>query len=162
MAGVNENLAILLLAAKFGVPVCPHAGGVGLCEMVQHLAMFDFVAVSATDPDRVLEYVDHLHEHFTDPVRVTGGRYLRAGGAGLLRHTAGRVAARLRVPRRRRLAARQRRIQRDARRRVDRGYVWVTWKTTAQMTMTPPAIVAAGGRSMPASHTHRGPRTFSS
>jgi L-fuconate dehydratase len=75
VAGVNENIAILLLAAKFGVPVCPHAGGVGLCEMVQHLAMFDFVAVSATTTDRVLEYVDHLHEHFTDPVRVTGGRY---------------------------------------------------------------------------------------
>jgi L-fuconate dehydratase len=76
VAGVNENIAILLLAAKFGVPVCPHAGGVGLCEMVQHLAMFDFVAVSATMTDRVLEYVDHLHEHFTDPVRVAAGRYL--------------------------------------------------------------------------------------
>ena len=76
VAGVNENLAILLLAAKFGVPVCPHAGGVGLCEMVQHLAMFDFAAVSATTTDRMLEYVDHLHEHFTDPVRVSGGRYL--------------------------------------------------------------------------------------
>jgi L-fuconate dehydratase len=69
-------VAILLLAAKFGVPVCPHAGGVGLCEMVQHLAMFDFVAVSATMTDRVLEYVDHLHEHFTDPVRIHAGRYL--------------------------------------------------------------------------------------
>jgi L-fuconate dehydratase len=75
VAGVNENLAILLLAAKFGVPVCPHAGGVGLCEMVQHLAMFDFVGVSASADDRVLEYVDHLHEHFTDPVRIAGGRY---------------------------------------------------------------------------------------
>jgi L-fuconate dehydratase len=76
VAGVNENLAILLLAAKFGVAICPHAGGVGLCEMVQHLAMFDYVAVSADAGGRVLEYVDHLHEHFTDPVRVTGGRYL--------------------------------------------------------------------------------------
>ena len=76
VAGVNENLAILLLAAKFGVAVCPHAGGVGLCEMVQHLAMFDYVAVAATHTDRVLEYVDHLHEHFTDPVRVVAGRYL--------------------------------------------------------------------------------------
>src|SRR5246500_1479936 len=76
VAGVNENVAILLLAAKYGVPVCPHAGGVGLCEMVQHLAMFDFVGVSASTDDRVLEYVDHLHEHFTDPVRVTGGHYL--------------------------------------------------------------------------------------
>jgi L-fuconate dehydratase len=76
VAGVNENVAILLLAAKFGIPVCPHAGGVGLCEMVQHLAMFDYAAVSATMQDRVIEYVDHLHEHFTDPVRVVGGRYL--------------------------------------------------------------------------------------
>jgi L-fuconate dehydratase len=82
VAGVNENLAILLLAAKFGVPVCPHAGGVGLCEMVQHLAMFDFVAVAATMTDRVLEYVDHLHEHFADPVRVTGGRYLAPAAPG--------------------------------------------------------------------------------
>jgi L-fuconate dehydratase len=82
VAGVNENVAILLLAAKFGVPVCPHAGGVGLCELVQHLAMFDFIAVSATDTDRVLEYVDHLHEHFTDPVRITGGRYLAPTAPG--------------------------------------------------------------------------------
>lgn len=82
VAGVNENLAILLLAAKFGIPVCPHAGGVGLCEMVQHLAMFDFVAVSATMTGRILEYVDHLHEHFADPVRVTGGRYLVPAAPG--------------------------------------------------------------------------------
>jgi L-fuconate dehydratase len=82
VAGVNENIAILLLAAKYGVAVCPHAGGVGLCEMVQHLAMFDFVAVGATAEDRVLEYVDHLHEHFTDPVRVTGGRYLAPSAPG--------------------------------------------------------------------------------
>ena len=84
VGGVNENLAILLLAAKFGVPVCPHAGGVGLCEMVQHLAMFDFVAVSATSTDRWIEYVDHLHDHFTDPVVVEGGRYRAptAPGAG--------------------------------------------------------------------------------
>ncbi len=75
VAGVNENVAILLLAAKYGVPVCPHAGGVGLCELVQHLAMFDYVAVSGTRRDRVIEYVDHLHEHFTDPAVVTGGRY---------------------------------------------------------------------------------------
>jgi L-fuconate dehydratase len=75
VAGVNENIAILLLAARYGVPVCPHAGGVGLCEMVQHLAMFDYAAVSGTTQDRVLEYVGHLHEHFADPVRVTGGRY---------------------------------------------------------------------------------------
>jgi len=75
VAGVNENLAILLLAAKFGLPVCPHAGGVGLCELVQHLAMFDFVAVSGVLEDRVIEYVDHLHEHFVDPVVVSHGRY---------------------------------------------------------------------------------------
>jgi L-fuconate dehydratase len=83
VAGINENVAILLLAAKFGVPVCPHAGGVGLCEMVQHLAMFDFIAVSGTMTDRVLEYVDHLHEHFTDPVRVSRGRYLAPSAPGL-------------------------------------------------------------------------------
>lgn len=82
VAGVNENLAVLLLAAKFGIPVCPHGGGVGLCEMVQHLAMFDFAGVSASADDRVLEYVDHLHEHFTDPVRVTGGRYLAPAAPG--------------------------------------------------------------------------------
>jgi L-fuconate dehydratase len=75
VAGVNENLAVLLLAAKFGVPVCPHAGGVGLCEMVQHLAMFDFVAVSGSMSERWIEYVDHLHEHFVDPVSVSHGRY---------------------------------------------------------------------------------------
>jgi L-fuconate dehydratase len=82
VAGVNENVAILLLAAKYGAAVCPHAGGVGLCEMVQHLAMFDFVGVSATTDGRVLEYVDHLHEHFTDPVRVTGGHYLAPSAPG--------------------------------------------------------------------------------
>jgi L-fuconate dehydratase len=76
VAGVNENIAILLLAAKFGVPVCPHAGGVGLCEVVQHLSMFDFVAVSGSTDERWIEYVDHLHEHFTDPVRLRGGRYV--------------------------------------------------------------------------------------
>jgi len=75
VGGINENLAILLLAAKFGVPVCPHAGGVGLCEMVQHLAMFDFVALSGSTDGRWIEYVDHLHEHFVEPVVVTNGRY---------------------------------------------------------------------------------------
>jgi L-fuconate dehydratase len=82
VAGINENVAILLLAAKFGVPVCPHAGGVGLCEMVQHLAFFDYAAVTGSMTGRVLEYVDHLHEHFTDPVRVAGGRYLAPAVAG--------------------------------------------------------------------------------
>ena len=76
VAGVNENVAIILLAAKFGVPVCPHAGGVGLCEAVQHLAMFDFVAVSGSLDGRVIEFVDHLHEHFVTPVEVRGGRYI--------------------------------------------------------------------------------------
>ena len=75
VAGVNENLAMLLLAAKFGVPVCPHAGGVGLCEAVQHLAMFDYVAVSGRLDGRMIEYVDHLHEHFVTPTEVAGGRY---------------------------------------------------------------------------------------
>lgn len=75
VGGVNENLAILLLAAKFGVPVCPHAGGVGLCELVQHLSMFDYVALSGTTQDRVIEYVDHLHEHFVTPVVVRDGHY---------------------------------------------------------------------------------------
>ncbi|GAA1029127.1 enolase C-terminal domain-like protein [Virgisporangium ochraceum] len=83
VGGVNENLAILLLAAKFGVPVCPHAGGVGLCEMVQHLAMFDFVAVSGTVEDRYIEYVDHLHEHFADPVRIRDGHYLAPTAPGM-------------------------------------------------------------------------------
>jgi L-fuconate dehydratase len=76
LGGVNEVLAVILLAAKFGVPVCPHAGGVGLCEYAQHVSMFDFVAVGATLDNRVCEFVDHLHEHFVDPVRVVGGRYL--------------------------------------------------------------------------------------
>lgn len=76
LGGVNEVLAVLLLAAKFGIPVCPHAGGVGLCEYVQHLAIFDYIAVGASLDDRVCEYVDHLHEHFVDPVRIRRGRYL--------------------------------------------------------------------------------------
>ncbi|MGQ0834189.1 MAG: enolase C-terminal domain-like protein [Gammaproteobacteria bacterium] len=76
VGGVNENLAILLMAAKFGVRVFPHAGGVGLCELVQHLAMADFVAISGRKEDRAIEYVDHLHEHFVDPVRIVRGRYM--------------------------------------------------------------------------------------
>ena len=88
VAGVNENIAILLLAAKFGVRVCPHAGGVGLCEAVQHLAMFDFVAVSGSLDGRYLEFVDHLHEHFVTPVRIEAGRYVTptAAGAGTEMH----------------------------------------------------------------------------
>jgi L-fuconate dehydratase len=76
VAGVNEVLSILLMAARFGVTVCPHAGGVGLCEYVQHLAIYDYLCVSGSLQDRVCEYVDHLHEHFVDPVRVANGRYL--------------------------------------------------------------------------------------
>lgn len=76
LAGVNENLAVLLMAAKFGVPVCPHAGGVGLCEYVQHLSAFDYIAVSASLEDRVTEYVDHLHEHFLDPVHIRNAHYV--------------------------------------------------------------------------------------
>ena len=83
VGGIHENLAILLLAAKFGVPVCPHAGGVGLCEMVQHLAMLDFVAITGTMEDRRIEYVDHLHEHFVEPVRIQDGRYLAPQQPGI-------------------------------------------------------------------------------
>jgi L-fuconate dehydratase len=75
VGGVNEVLATLLMAAKYGVPVCPHAGGVGLCEYVQHLSIFDYLRVGASLDDRMIEYVDHLHEHFTDPVTVVDGRY---------------------------------------------------------------------------------------
>ncbi len=82
VAGVNENLANLLLAAKFGVPVCPHAGGVGLCEIVQHLSMFDYVALTGTTDGRMIEWIDHLHEHFTDPAIVTGGRYQAPSAPG--------------------------------------------------------------------------------
>ena len=82
LGGVNEVLAVLLMAAKFGVPVCPHAGGVGLCEYVQHLSIFDYVSVTGSLEDRVVEYVDHLHEHFLDPVRVRNGRYLAPGLPG--------------------------------------------------------------------------------
>ncbi len=75
LGGVNEVLAVLLLAAKFQIPVCPHAGGVGLCEHVQHLSIFDYIAVSGSVDNRVVEYVDHLHQHFVDPVEVRSGRY---------------------------------------------------------------------------------------
>jgi L-fuconate dehydratase len=82
VAGVNENIANLLLAAKFGVPVCPHAGGVGLCEIVQHLAMFDYVALSGTTQGRRIEWIDHLHEHFAAPAVVSRGRYRAPEAAG--------------------------------------------------------------------------------
>ena len=83
VGGVNENLANLLLAAKFGVPVCPHAGGVGLCELVQHFSFFDYAALSGSMTGRAIEYVDHLHEHFLAPVQVQGGRYLAPTQPGI-------------------------------------------------------------------------------
>lgn len=76
LGGVNEVLAVLLMAAKFNIPVCPHAGGVGLCEYVQHLSIFDYISVSASLEGRILEYVDHLHEHFVHPVVMRNGHYL--------------------------------------------------------------------------------------
>jgi len=83
LGGINEVLAVLLLAAKFGVPVCPHAGGVGLCEYVQHISIFDYIAVSGSLENRVIEYVEHLHEHFVHPVVIRGGRYVAPNAPGL-------------------------------------------------------------------------------
>jgi L-fuconate dehydratase len=97
LGGVNEAVAVLLLAAKFGVPVCPHAGGVGLCELVVHLAAFDYVAVSGSLDERMIEYVDHLHEHFTEPVRVSDGRYRLPKTPGYAAMT-GRALAEHRFP----------------------------------------------------------------
>ena len=82
LGGVNENLAVILMAAKFGIPVCPHAGGVGLCELVQHLSMWDYLAVSGRMDDRVTEFVDHLHEHFVYPVQMRRGRYMPPAAPG--------------------------------------------------------------------------------
>jgi L-fuconate dehydratase len=82
LGGVNEVLAVLLMAAKFGVPVCPHAGGVGLCEYVQHLALADYICISGSLEGRVVEYVDHLHEHFVDPVVVRHARYVAPSKPG--------------------------------------------------------------------------------
>jgi len=82
LGGVNEVLAVLLMAAKFNVPVCPHAGGVGLCEYVQHLSIFDYIAVSACLENRLVEYVNHLHEHFLNPVRMNGARYMPPSAPG--------------------------------------------------------------------------------
>ncbi|NKM97461.1 L-fuconate dehydratase [Rhizobium leguminosarum] len=76
MGGLNEVLSVLLIAAKFDLPVWPHAGGVGLCEYVQHLSMIDYIAVSGTKEGRVIEYVDHLHEHFLDPCRIENAAYM--------------------------------------------------------------------------------------
>jgi L-fuconate dehydratase len=82
VGGVNENLAIMLMAAIFGIPVCPHAGGVGLCEYVQHLSMIDYISISGTKENRVIEYVDHLHEHFKEPVVIKNGAYMPPGKPG--------------------------------------------------------------------------------
>ncbi|MCK6444190.1 L-fuconate dehydratase [Elstera cyanobacteriorum] len=82
VGGLNENLAIMLLAAKFGKPVCPHAGGVGLCEYVQHLSMIDYLCISGTWEGRVAEFVDHLHEHFVTPCVLRQGRYLAPTAPG--------------------------------------------------------------------------------
>ncbi|MEJ7592295.1 MAG: enolase C-terminal domain-like protein [Planctomycetaceae bacterium] len=82
LGGVNEVMAVLLLAARFGIPVCPHAGGVGLCEYVQHASIVDYVCVSASMEDRVAEYSDHLHEHVYDPVVMKHGRYMPPTAAG--------------------------------------------------------------------------------
>jgi L-fuconate dehydratase len=82
LGGVNEVLAVLLMAAKHEVPVCPHAGGVGLCQHVQHFSMFDLLRVSARSDDRMIEYAGHLHDHFVEPLRVTGGRYHAPSAAG--------------------------------------------------------------------------------
>jgi L-fuconate dehydratase len=82
LGGVNEVVAVLLLAAKFGIPVCPHAGGVGLCEYVQHESIFDYICVSGSLTGRITEYVDHLHEHFIDPCVVRRGRYLAPTAPG--------------------------------------------------------------------------------
>jgi L-fuconate dehydratase len=90
LGGLNEVLVVLLMAAKFGVPVCPHAGGVGLCEYVQHISLFDYICVSGSLDNRVLEYVDHLHEHFLDPVVINNGRYMppQAPGYSIEMHAA--------------------------------------------------------------------------
>ena len=82
VGGVNEILAILLMAAKFKIPVCPHAGGVGLCEYVQHLSMIDYIAISGSQEERIIEYVDHLHEHFLDPVQIKNGAYMPPSMSG--------------------------------------------------------------------------------
>jgi L-fuconate dehydratase len=82
LGGVNEALAVMLMAAKYGLPVCPHAGGVGLCEYVQHLSMIDFISICGTREGRVVEYVDHLHEHFKEPCVIRRAAYLPPSAPG--------------------------------------------------------------------------------
>ncbi|HET7473124.1 MAG TPA: L-fuconate dehydratase [Candidatus Limnocylindrales bacterium] len=98
LGGVNEVVAVLLLAAKFGVPVCPHAGGVGLCELVQHLSAVDFIAISGSRDGRMIEYVDHLHEHFLDPVVIQSGAYRLPTRAGYSAEMRPESLARYRYP----------------------------------------------------------------
>ena len=98
VAGVNENIANILLASKFGIPVVPHAGGIGLCEMVQHLAMFDAVAVTGHHDQRIVEYVDHLHEHFLEPAKVIAGAYQAPAMAGSGAHMHDESIQRYRFP----------------------------------------------------------------
>jgi L-fuconate dehydratase len=109
LGGVNEVLAVLLMAAKFGVPVCPHAGGVGLPELVRHISIFDYVRISGDLRGRMIEYTDHLHEHFLDPAVIRDGRYVapsRPGSsaemrrASLQRYTYAGAAAGSHAPRR--------------------------------------------------------------
>jgi L-fuconate dehydratase len=76
LGGLNENIVVMLLCAAANVPVCPHAGGIGLCEYVQHLSMIDYVSISGSLDDRTTEFAGHLHEHFIDPPRLLGGKYL--------------------------------------------------------------------------------------
>ncbi len=83
LAGLSEAMAVLLLAAKYDRPVCPHAGGVGLCEIAQHISMIDYLCFSASWDERMTEHAAHLHEHFVDPIRIERGRYLVPRAAGL-------------------------------------------------------------------------------
>jgi L-fuconate dehydratase len=98
LGGVNEVLAVLLMAAEFGVPVCPHAGGVGLCELVQHLAAIDYIAISGSIEGRMIEYVDHLHEHFLDPVAIRDARYVLPTRPGYSAEMRPESLARFRFP----------------------------------------------------------------
>jgi L-fuconate dehydratase len=98
LGGVNEAIAVLLLAAKYDVPVCPHAGGVGLCEVVQHLSIFDYLCVSSDLSGRMIEFVDHLHEHFVDPVVIRKGRYQVPSRPGLSTEMRSETLERFRFP----------------------------------------------------------------
>jgi L-fuconate dehydratase len=98
LGGLNEVLAVLLLAAKFGVPVCPHAGGIGLCEYVQHVSIIDYLSVSGSLEGRCTEFADHLHEHFLHPVQVRDGRYLVPEAPGFSAEMRPESLAALRFP----------------------------------------------------------------